>query len=79
MWLEANQSNESLVYFDSNITAVETANQNSKCFMGSFDSESNVLPLESKNISSGATYYWRVDSKINGKIVKGPIWTFKVK
>ena len=79
MWLEANQSNESLVYFDSNLTAVETANQNSKCFMGSFDSESNVLPLESKNINSGATYYWRVDSKINGKIVKGPIWTFKVK
>mgnify|MGYP001161664833 FL=1 len=79
MWLEANQSNESLVYFDSNLTAVETANQSSKCFMGSFGSETNVLPLETKNINSGATYYWRVDSKINGKIVKGSIWTFKVK
>jgi hypothetical protein len=47
--------------------------------MGSFNSKTNVLPIESKNINSGATYYWRVDSKINGKIVKGPIWTFKVK
>ena len=77
MWLEANQSNESLVYFDSNLTAVETANQNSKCFMGSFDSESNVLPLESKNINSGATYYWRVDSKLMEKLSKAPYGLLK--
>jgi len=31
------------------------------------------------NLENDATYYWRIDEIVDGKIIKGPLWHFTTK
>ena len=31
-----------------------------------------------KELTAGATYFWRVDAIVTGKVVKGEVWSFTV-
>lgn len=79
MWLEAYKASESIVYFGSSLEAVEKATKNSAEYKKSFSNNSNIYSLESESLNSGKTYFWRVDSIVNGKTIKGNTWTFTVK
>ncbi|MBC8375947.1 MAG: hypothetical protein H8E26_07855 [FCB group bacterium] len=74
MWLPAYKSKTSLVYFGESIDVVQKATKKSKEYKGS--QNNNIFtpgPLK-----SGKTYFWRIDSIVGKKVIKGPVWSFTV-
>ena len=74
MWLSAYKSNTSLVYFGESIDAVLKATKKSKEYKGS---QSNNI-FTPGPLKSGNTYFWRIDSIVEKKVIKGPVWSFTV-
>jgi hypothetical protein len=74
-WLDAYKSARQRLYFGTDRTAIANASTNSLVHRG-VKQKNHYTP---KNLESGSTYFWRIDSVRDGKTVKGPIWTFTVK
>ncbi len=72
MWLEAYNSNESEVYFGLSETAVENAGNQSPEFKRR---QSNNI-YNPDTLSTGVTYFWRIDAIVEGITVKGKVWSF---
>ncbi|WP_068545179.1 cadherin repeat domain-containing protein [Thalassotalea crassostreae] len=82
MWREAYQGAEHYVYLATQLSTLENTaagDIDSSLFKGSFmASEANIYQSESTLIS-GNSYYWRVDAKVNDRLIKGTVWKFTVK
>ena len=74
MWLPAYKSSSNYVYVGNRGDAVNRASQVSPEFKGKF--ENNIYNME--EVQKGNTYYWRIDSLVGGKVVKGETWSFTV-
>jgi hypothetical protein len=74
MWLSAYKSTASIVYFGTDFEKVTTATSTSSQYKGK--QKTNIYtpgPL-----SSGQTYFWRVDALVDGIVVKGDVFRFTV-
>ncbi len=61
------------VYLGTDFDAVRTADTTSPEYQGSVA----VSSFSASNLSSGSTYYWRVDEENWGQVVKGRTWIVK--
>ena len=80
MFLQAWDCRTHIIYFGSNIKAVENA-QNVKDinYVGTLENGSNIFYLPNK-LAKLTTYYWRVDAVTDtGVVYKGEVWNFTTK
>lgn len=76
MWLGGLNCDIHRVFFGENETNVAEAGIDSVEYIGSTTGDENVIYLPRK-VKRGKTYFWRVDSVCNNKVVyKGDIWEF---
>jgi subtilisin family serine protease len=67
------------VYLGTDMAAVAAANNRSSGTPYRGNTASLSFSISSSNFQLGQTYYWRIDVRnINGSIVKGPIWSFRL-
>jgi len=74
MWLNAYQATKHQVYFGEEQKTVEQANTKSPQYQGEF--KHNIYTP--KKLTSGQSYYWRVDAIVEGQVIKGDVWSFAV-
>lgn len=74
MWLNGYKSGLSKVYFSDDLAEIETANEQSKTYQGTFSH--NIFTPE--KLVEGHTYFWRVDAIRDEKVIKGDVWQFTV-
>jgi len=72
IWLQGYRSHSSDIYFGTSGSVVENATRESVEFMGSqFNNIFNPGEL-----STGVTYYWRIDAVSEEDTLKGKVWSF---
>ncbi len=76
MFLQAYKANKHFVYWGVNKEEIKIADKSSTTYKGELKGKNNIIDFD-KNISN-KTIYWRVDALVNGKIVKGDVWSFKL-
>jgi hypothetical protein len=75
IWLEGYQALSHDIYFGTDRKKVQNASRNSEEFKA--NQQNNIFsPGELKE---GVDYYWRVDVVTKKRVVKGNLWSFKVK
>jgi hypothetical protein len=78
MWLGGYNSSKHHVYWGNTAQEVEAATLTSPLYRGLFKGDDNLYSFD-KKLTSGQQVFWRVDAQGEGKIVKGEVWSFKVK
>jgi len=74
MWLNAYQATKHQVYFGEEQKSVDQANTKSPQYQGEF--KHNIFTP--RKLTSGKSYYWRVDAIVEGQVIKGDVWSFAV-
>ncbi|QZT38800.1 right-handed parallel beta-helix repeat-containing protein [Halosquirtibacter xylanolyticus] len=72
MWLKGYKSTVTDIYFGNSQASVAAANVSSSSYKGRVDNNM----YHPRNLVKGQTYYWRADGVVDGKIVKGEVWSF---
>lgn len=74
VWKSPNGTVNNHLYFGTDKSSVEKANQSSNVYQG----QSSENSFEVNNLYSGNTYYWRVDEvDADGTLTQGEVWSFK--
>ncbi len=74
MWLPAYKSTASHIYFGTDFEKVTAATSDSEEYKGK--QKNNIYTPGA--LSSGQTYFWRVDALVGGIVVKGDVFRFTV-
>lgn len=73
MWLGAYKADSHEVYFGEDARAIRSAGRQSSEFKG--NQKNNIF--EPGRLKSNKEYYWRIDAVVDGKVIKGDVWSFK--
>ena len=72
MWLGAYKADSHNVYFGTNIKVLESTGKSSAEYKG--NQKNNIF--KPGKLSGNKDYYWRIDSVVDGKVIKGDVWSF---
>jgi hypothetical protein len=72
MWLAAYRSKSNHIYFGVSRKKIEKADRSSEAYQGVQDNNIFIPP----KLQPGKTYFWRIDSVVEGELIKGDIWSF---